>query len=260
MYQCLVCEDWLHHACLFGSHSDSNASPLHSDDFDLLICERCVKGNARVRRLFDRWAGCEGSGIMIIAKDDTVLGTVMLEDDEDNEEEQVGTGAVVGEKRKTEDDDAVASTSASTSVSQEPATKRFKEEDGSSSSIGSSLASLDSTSTTTSRTTLASSQSDDKGCSAPPLPVDGVSPLARVMAEGGRGNMYLGDGWMERWCHCDRCLPLFDHMPYLLEEEELYEPPQDTEREFLSPSLLPATELGLAGVQRSRRWSWGWKL
>lgn len=197
---------------------------------------------------------------MIIAKDDTVLGTATLEDDEDNEEEEVGTGAVVGEKRKTEDDDAVASTSASTSVSQEPATKRFKEEDGSSSSIGSSLASLDSTSTPTSRTTLASSQSDDKGCSAPPLPVDGVSPLARVMAEGGRGNMYLGDGWMERWCRCDRCLPLFDHMPYLLEEEELYEPPQDTEREFLSPSLLPATELGLAGVQRSRRWSWGWKL
>jgi E3 ubiquitin-protein ligase UBR7 len=61
----------------------------------------------------------------------------------------------------------------------------------------------------------------------------------------GEGDVFLTDGWRGRWCRCSRvsfpyarfltfpfigefqCFPSLSDHPYLLEEEETYEPPED---------------------------------
>ena len=61
----------------------------------------------------------------------------------------------------------------------------------------------------------------------------------------GAGDVFLTEGWRDRWCHCkdvrfisctlyvaqkvteEQCLPSLQTRPYLLEEEETYEPPED---------------------------------
>ncbi|KAK4047028.1 hypothetical protein OIO90_006349 [Microbotryomycetes sp. JL221] len=64
-------------------------------------------------------------------------------------------------------------------------------------------------------------------CKAPPLLAATRTPLAILQASGGKPNVYLQDGWMDRWCRCSICLPNFVSLPFLLEEEEVYEPPED---------------------------------
>ena len=86
--------------------------------------------------------------------------------------------------------------------------------------------------------------------------------------------MYLEEGWMERWCRCDevsdpfpsiriaadvpsQCNPLFDGFPYFLDEEEAYEPPEDTDprTSFVVPSHALETE---PSAQTNPRWSSAW--
>ncbi|GAA5880426.1 hypothetical protein JCM1840_007693 [Sporobolomyces johnsonii] len=266
MYQCLTCEDWIHHACLFGQHSDDNASPLGEDDFDMVVCERCVKGNPDVRRIVERYAGREGSGVMIIGKDDKVLGKAVLPPDEEEEtegEKAVQAGEAEGEKAgetevekseeskpKVEDpaEDAVTGEAKRKAEEgeDEPAAKKVKTDasastlpplalSASNSSVASSSSSEPSTSATpstsssqpTSASVSAAPSSPTKVCRAPPVLPPGESPLAMLEKEGGRVNIYLEEGWMMRWCRCDQCLPLFFDFPYMLEEEEQYEPPED---------------------------------
>jgi hypothetical protein len=43
----------------------------------------------------------------------------------------------------------------------------------------------------------------------------------------GEGDIFLSGDWRERWCLCDLCLPRLQEHPYLLKEEETYEPPED---------------------------------
>jgi E3 ubiquitin-protein ligase UBR7 len=61
----------------------------------------------------------------------------------------------------------------------------------------------------------------------------------------GHGDVFLTEGWRQRWCRCSsvscgrllsrvrsplplpQCLPSLEAHPFLLEEEETYEPPED---------------------------------
>ncbi len=43
----------------------------------------------------------------------------------------------------------------------------------------------------------------------------------------GEGDLFLSGDWRERWCLCDLCLPRLKEHPYLLKEDETYEPPED---------------------------------
>ncbi|KAG8974334.1 hypothetical protein FRC05_007640 [Tulasnella sp. 425] len=59
----------------------------------------------------------------------------------------------------------------------------------------------------------------------------------------GEGDLFLSDGWRERWCRCDDCLARLRVWPYLLEEEETYSPPEDPD------SKKSLEELGLRALE-----------
>ncbi|KAJ8586714.1 hypothetical protein M405DRAFT_853221 [Rhizopogon salebrosus TDB-379] len=82
------------------------------------------------------------------------------------------------------------------------------------------------------------------------------NPIAQAMfqrvlpdakASLGTGDVFLTEGWRERWCRCSRCLPSLDSHPYLVEEEETYEPPEDPD------SGLSLEELGMRALERLPR-------
>ncbi|GAA5835618.1 hypothetical protein JCM11251_002978 [Rhodosporidiobolus azoricus] len=262
MYQCIVCEDWVHHACVFGKHvDDDEEAPLKQDDFDQFVCERCVKGDAGVRKIMERWAGVEGSGVMMVSKDNKVVGRALLPPDDDDEEDQPdeeakkteneGVGSVSEVKRKAEDD-----------AGQPPAkkVKNDRDEDAASTTLTSSASSSSSIATLTSASafqpssaaltsTVSSSATSSpvKTCRAPPILPHGESPLAKQEKEGTRTNVFLEEGWMMRWCRCSQCLPLFIDYPYMLDEEDVYEPPED-------PDAHKSTfDLGLEQLMRMPR-------
>ncbi|KAG5645679.1 hypothetical protein DXG03_005517 [Asterophora parasitica] len=63
----------------------------------------------------------------------------------------------------------------------------------------------------------------------------------------GSGDVFLSEGFRERWCHCASCLPALEENRYLLEEEETYEPPEDPD------SGLSLEELGMRALERLPR-------
>ncbi|GAA5855792.1 hypothetical protein JCM5353_001505 [Sporobolomyces roseus] len=267
MYQCLVCEDWIHHQCLFGTHSDDNAAPLSEDDFDMIICERCVKGNEGVRIIAERYAGREGSGVMIIEREGRLLGaTKALEErknqglgdlGEDSEDEKVGNGekgegeriligGESGEGVKEEETGNDTKRKSERMVEEEPITKKSRLNDdilssGGPSTSSSSCSSLPSSSAAEPSSSAASSipptaassrlasLTSSRSCHAPPALSSSDTPLMKLERNGGRLNLFLGNDWMDNWCRCEECLPMFDEFPYMLEEEDEYAPPEDAE-------------------------------
>lgn len=82
----------------------------------------------------------------------------------------------------------------------------------------------------------------------------------------GAGDVFLTEGWRDRWCHCvsvsltipfvvtcclnirlRKCHPSLESKPFLLHEEETYEPPEDPD------SGLSLEELGMRALQRLPR-------
>ncbi|EIW75928.1 hypothetical protein CONPUDRAFT_146999 [Coniophora puteana RWD-64-598 SS2] len=70
----------------------------------------------------------------------------------------------------------------------------------------------------------------------PPPPRGSTHPLSA-------GDVFLTEGWRERWCRCPECLSSLSAHPYLLAEEETYEPPEDPD------SALSLEELGMRALQ-----------
>lgn len=255
MYQCIVCEDWLHQACVLGA----DAPPLGPDDFDQLVCGQCIASNRQgVRKVLERYAGREGTGVMLVGGADgkEVLGRASFEDEDEDDEGTVNgdeAAATTSEKRRAEspqltDDSAVAD--------DQPALKKLRADEATGSSSTSSdlmpppavpVVSASSLAPPPQQSSVVSAGSTE--CKAPAtLGPSEVSPLAKLESEGGRLNVYLEEGWMMRWCRCSKvsssaitrgssaeadsirrgqCLPAFYDFPYFLEEEEAYEPPDD---------------------------------
>ncbi|GAA6015111.1 hypothetical protein JCM11491_001668 [Sporobolomyces phaffii] len=244
MYQCLVCEDWIHHGCLFGTHSDDNDAPLSEDDFDMVVCERCVEGNARVKAIAERYAGRDHSGVMLIDREKRLLGaTEELIEHKKNVEGDLGTDGeedsketetsnetgendmgmtqphLVDSKRKAGDgveDDRIAKKSKSDHAAS-PHLESTPSHSSAPTPGSSNLASAPSHPSSTSSST----------CTAPPVLSPDETPLNKLRREGGRINLFLANDWQSIWCRCDQCLPMFADLPYLLEEEEEYSPPED---------------------------------
>ncbi|GLB41015.1 putative PHD zinc finger [Lyophyllum shimeji] len=63
----------------------------------------------------------------------------------------------------------------------------------------------------------------------------------------GTGDLFLSEGFRDRWCYCASCLPALEASRYLLEEEETYEPPEDPD------SGLSLEELGMRALERLPR-------
>ncbi|KAJ3537031.1 hypothetical protein NMY22_g5770 [Coprinellus aureogranulatus] len=85
-------------------------------------------------------------------------------------------------------------------------------------------------------------------CLAPP-----AHPLARKVLEQsstselGTGDIFLTDGFRDRWCNCDECKTFLGEHRCLLEEEDTYEPPPDPD------SGLTLDELGMRALERLPR-------
>ncbi|KAK4046193.1 hypothetical protein OIV83_006268 [Microbotryomycetes sp. JL201] len=242
MYQCLVCEDWLHHACLFGVPADSADSPLTQDDFDQVVCHACVSRNQDgVRRALERYAGRPGTGVMLLAGKGsrTVLGKV-------SEGTPSAEPSATLEQAPTNDNTAPAGSfkslkrQAELHDDEDNIAKRHRGEgdEPKAASTGAGTPAPD----------------DPKACRAlPSLPPD-ETPLAVTEAKGGKLHVFLGDDWMQRWCRCSECLPLFVNLPYLLEEEEVVEPEEDPDARKSSSFPDKSTfELGMDALNRLPR-------
>ncbi|KAI0746784.1 hypothetical protein C8Q80DRAFT_1235669 [Daedaleopsis nitida] len=267
MIQCLACEDWFHESCLNlrerpSSRAPSPAPPAESanpegppvddgasdasssglppplvcaDDYDALICNGCVRKIDALRRI----AGTPGALMVVRTPGHEGTSWVIIGKDEPKESVQVN---VEGRDRKVED--AVSPPQApvagekrerSASLAQEPQPKKAR----------------------------LSPETEKPPCLAPPQDprvekllshLDSASGEA-IEAEGneaseryeGAGDVFLAEEWRSRWCRCQNCLPSLQAHPYLLEEEETYEPPEDPD---LGVSL---EELGMRALQRLPR-------
>jgi len=90
-------------------------------------------------------------------------------------------------------------------------------------------------------------------CSAPALnpraqhvlfkSLDNTTTLDRELEDGdGEGDIFLSHGWQERFCRCAKCDSDLEPERYLLEEQELYEPPEDPD------STASLEELGMRAL------------
>ncbi|KZV83530.1 hypothetical protein EXIGLDRAFT_625540 [Exidia glandulosa HHB12029] len=84
---------------------------------------------------------------------------------------------------------------------------------------------------------------DSSSCTAPHAPSDVQALLAGSTSSlSSMCDLFLVDEWRSHLCRCPSCLPALSAYPYLLEEEETYEPPED-------PDVgLSIEELGLRAL------------
>ncbi|KAF8154609.1 hypothetical protein B0H34DRAFT_660833 [Crassisporium funariophilum] len=255
MIQCLACEDWFHESCCNlrerpstrentpappmeaptlpianqsadseepdDAASDASSSglppPLISgDDYESFVCGACVSSNATLKR----WAGTYGA--MMVVRDDLAgpwrcLNGLSTEAEGSALEADLNSSSRSGAKRPL-----------SPSAFHEPDAKRAK---------ASSNAPL-----------LPSS----RPCLAPPQDPLACTVLANLNISDpntslGAGDIFFTLGFRDRWCHCDSCLPSLTSNPYLLQDEETYEHPDDPD------SGLSLEELGIRALERIPR-------
>ncbi|KAH7890444.1 hypothetical protein F5I97DRAFT_1799082 [Phlebopus sp. FC_14] len=245
MIQCLACEDWFHESCLnlrerppprelSPKPSEFDTSVAHDDnesvasssglppplvtaeDYDSFVCFACVSKIDTLRR----YAGSKGT-LMVVRHQETgtwrrLEGESPPGNSEENNEPLVDI------------DD-----------SQPSAGKRPRSQ---SSSQGEE------------RDAKKPRTSPLSTCLAPP-----VNPIAEAIfanlkqdlktssSSQGSGDVFLTEGWRQRWCRCSHCLPSLQAHPYLLDEEDTYEPPEDAD------SGISLEELGLRALERLPR-------
>ncbi|EDR09981.1 uncharacterized protein LACBIDRAFT_318396 [Laccaria bicolor S238N-H82] len=249
MIQCLACEDWFHESCCnlrqrptsreptpqpeqsetpvngednedaVSEASSSGLPPplISASEYESFICGSCVSNIETLKK----WAGTRGA--MMVVRNSTTEPWRCLNGDTQHPEELV-----------TVDDSSTTLTSGakrplSPSLAQEPDAKRAR---GTSSSSATSPPS--------------------NACIAPPR-----NPYAQKLFEDGisfdldyslgTGDVFLTDGFRERWCRCHSCFPSLETKSYLLEEEDTYEPPDDPD------SGLSLEELGMRALERLPR-------
>ncbi|KAH9849357.1 hypothetical protein C2E23DRAFT_870675 [Lenzites betulinus] len=263
MIQCLACEDWFHESCLNlrerpssreptptpaldpaaepeadDGASDASSSGLPpplicADDYDALVCGRCVRRIDALRRV----AGTPGALMVVRSSEDEpwqIIGKdepkeVTHVDIEGKEDKGAGTSSApaTGEKRERSPVKEEGPQAKKARVSLEPST---------------SSPCLAPTQDPQVSTLLAGLLKD--GAASEEAPEVGYGGLAALS---GAGDVFLTEGWRDRWCRCKNCLPSLQSNPFLLEEEETYEPPEDPD------STLSLEELGMRALQRLPR-------
>ncbi|OCH93166.1 hypothetical protein OBBRIDRAFT_790489 [Obba rivulosa] len=248
MIQCLACEDWFHESCLnlrdrppsraptpeqepdsvddaaSDASNDLPAPLIRASEYQSLICGACVRRIETVKR----WAGTPGALMVVKDRPEDSWRVIGAEDPSSTRVEV----------------DALPETNGD---SVEAGVKRARSQSPTSSSQAKKP-----------RLHL----SNSSACLAPPPnPIaqeimnyyklcENTPRLASVQTEKsvlGLGDVFLTEGFRERWCRCDACLPSLKAHPYLLEEEETYEPPEDPD------SGLSLEELGLRALERLPR-------
>lgn len=230
----------------------------------------------------ERYAGRNGTGVMIVGGEngDQVLGRLSTSEngdaDDDSEKDggcredvqaKIATNAPAAgvDKRKAEHESTEAD-DAQRSAKRVKANDAPRSRSASPQTVAASLSSA------------VSPQPTD--CRAPPALAPDATPLAKQERLGRPVPIFLEEeGWQSRWCRCDKvrlplpsltdtshltrfrpagaqCTPLFYKLPYLLEEEETYEPPEDPDARAwrLTPQSQPPLTQSSA-QQTNLRWS-----
>ncbi|KAJ7596019.1 hypothetical protein C8J56DRAFT_923840 [Mycena floridula] len=233
MIQCLACEDWFHESCCNlrerppsrapspepdeendgASEASSSGLPpalISASDYDTFICAACVVSIPILKRI----AGTPGA-IMVIRGGPSDPWRLLHE----AASTTFDVDLPVAESRVQS-----AKRSRSSSLHDVPEPKRSRT---SSSAAEHSIPEFTSC------------------CLAPPLNAIAQAALAHQTLS--PGDLFLTDGFRERWCRCSSCLPMLEPYPFLLEEEETYEPPEDPD------SGLSLEELGIRALARLPR-------
>ncbi|EED82258.1 predicted protein [Postia placenta Mad-698-R] len=253
MIQCLTCEDWFHESCLSlrerplsrastpeagvpaqevddaASEASSNDLPpplIRADNYDALICAACVRSIPVVRR----YAGTPGA-LMVVRDVPGGAWSVIGREAESGANVEVetvearkGLDTGVGEKRAR---------SPTKGESDAPNAKRARVSPEASSSPACLAPPVNSL----------AQQIFDKSLSK----MDGAATSSGEEDVCGEGDVFLTEGFRDRWCQCSSCLLSFETYPCLLEEEETYEPPEDPD------SGLSLEELGMRALLRLPR-------
>ncbi|KAI0826609.1 hypothetical protein BC628DRAFT_1419105 [Trametes gibbosa] len=260
MIQCLACEDWFHESCLNlrerptsreptpapaaepeadDGASDASSSGLppplvSADDYDALVCGSCVRRIDALRRV----AGTLGALMVVRSSEDEpwwILGKdepkdVLPVDIESKDGKSLAqatlSASIAREKRQRSPVKEEGPQAKKARVSLEPPTSSSCLAPPRDPRISSLLSSL-----------------SEKGAVQEDEPEAGSKAPALLSA----GDIFLTEGWRNRWCRCRSCLPSLQANPFLLEEEETYEPPEDPD------SGLSLEELGMRALQRLPR-------
>ncbi|KZT25885.1 hypothetical protein NEOLEDRAFT_1132888 [Neolentinus lepideus HHB14362 ss-1] len=246
MIQCVGCEDWFHESCLNlrerpasralspvkqedGDASDEEGSlppPLISgEDYDALVCGSCVLEIPTLKR----YAGTTGV-MMVVRHSDAEPWKVIGQEEDGSAETNVEIDAKTaeaegqtGSKRPREEGSADGSN------------KRLR---GSPSAASESKPCLAPTPNPTAQKIYKCTSANGTDEGKKPSPSE---------PNFGTGDVFLTEGWRARWCKCPSCLPSLESRPYLLEEEDTYEPPEDPD------SGLSLEELGMRALSRLPR-------
>ncbi|EIM83733.1 uncharacterized protein STEHIDRAFT_170246 [Stereum hirsutum FP-91666 SS1] len=260
------------------AHSDASSSGLPpplitASDYDALICSSCV----RKIPILQRWAGTPG--VMMVVRDHSSSPWKVLNGDTSNS--KASRTATDAESQ----DVSVVDTSTEVSITTTTEYKLGDKRPLSPSSHDHDITTTDSkkprtspppstadpTPTPSTSQSRSRSQSHSRRCLAPPVDPTAQRIYASLRSEAQaqapnltstsssvstsdvatlpecEGDIFLTDDWRTRWCRCDSCLPQLEVQPYLLEEEETYEPPEDPD------SQLSLEELGVRALSRIPR-------
>lgn len=213
----------------FSDVSSSGLPPplITAEDYDALVCRKCVLQIP----ILQAWAGTPG--VIMVIRDDPesswkVIGVLqegdLVVDVGPEAEEKIPAHPEASDSDHAHTLATTQSLSGDTSPSQpDPDTIQGKKR-----SFINSSPSSDGPSVKRSRTSETSVDTSQRACLAP-----AVDPFAQAIFSQsgvqtlGVGDVFLSGDWRKRWCSCDSCLSELRRHPYLLEEEETYEPPED---------------------------------
>jgi E3 ubiquitin-protein ligase UBR7 len=207
------------------SRSDASSSGLPrplitAEDYEALVCRSCVSQIP----ILQAWAGTPGVAMVVREIPDSswkIIGALAEENPVQVDGLEAASNAPPA---PVEQPDSEMHTTTDP-VSDDTCPPLSHVEGRKRSLLSSSSPSADGPSVKRSRT---SEMSCDKACLVPTR-----HPLAQsiFVQEGartlGEGDVFLSGNWRKRWCLCGSCLPELRKHPYLLEEEETYQPPED---------------------------------
>ncbi|KAF9240047.1 hypothetical protein BU15DRAFT_87777 [Melanogaster broomeanus] len=237
MIQCLACEDWFHESCLnlrerpslrdpspdppdpdnsvaHDGRSDTSSSGLpppliSADDYDAFFCYACVSKIDTLRR----YAGSNGA--------------IMVVRDVEQGRWRKLEGEFTQNSPRSSDNTPVDIDDPQASTIKRPRSRSPSQDHG--------------------REPKRLRTSASSPCLAP-----AVNPISEAIfncqpRDLKASSSSQGSGWRQRWCRCDQCLPSLIEHPYLFDEEDIYEPPEDPD------SGISLEELGLRALQRLPR-------